>query len=114
MSTLLVTWHEPEGRLTVDVALEDGASARKENIRCGASVCDVKARQGRDALEVLIWARIGPPVWVTLAAALPAPPQAAEIDGQGGLVPHCMPDGAGVRAILSYQAGAETELRLIR
>jgi hypothetical protein len=98
--------------LRVDVRLGIGTTASAANVRCGASVCDVKAKRTDGALEVLVWARIGPPVWVTLAAALAAPPAAAEIDGQS-LQPHVTPEQDGVRASLSFQAGTETEVHLL-
>jgi hypothetical protein len=108
----LKVWCDDDHRLRIELRLPAGGSAQATNIRCGSSYCDVKARMGRDALTVVVWARVGPPVWTTLEAVLPMPPAATEVDGQS-LRAQVMPEGDGVRAVLSFQAGAETEVRFI-
>lgn len=97
----------------IAVQLAEGETAQATNIRCESSYCDVNARMKRDALTVVVWARVGPPVWATISAVLPRDPAATEIDGQA-LRAHLMPDPAGVRAVLSFQAGSETEVRFVR
>jgi hypothetical protein len=105
-----VWWDDDAKRLTVAPRLDDASAwLRMANVRCGASVCDVKARLRADALEMRIWCRIGPPVWVTAAPWLPAEPESVRVDDVV-LQSRITPDGDGVRASIDFQASGEHEL----
>ena len=101
----------PHGRLVIAPVLPAGWDWMEgRSIRCGESAFDIRLRRSGGALDVGLRRTAGPPLWLTVAPFLPAAAASVEIDGQD-VVPVNTPLGEGVRTSVSFQSGAENQLR---
>jgi hypothetical protein len=105
-------WEPEANRLVIAPRVEVVTWVSEANVRCGASIVDVKARLKADGLEMRIWKRVGPAIWVTASPWLAAAPSAVEIDGTR-MQPRVTADGDGVRAAVEFQASGEHEISFL-
>lgn len=101
----------PGGRLTIAPQLPgiwDPLVVR--GLRCGETVYDLRLRRRKGALEIGVRRRMGPPLWITVAPWLRAPPMQTLVDGQA-VKADVTAWGAGVRAGVSFQAASEHDVR---
>ncbi len=101
----------PGGRMTIAPQLPgtwDPLIVR--GLRCGETVYDLRLRRRKGVLDIGVRRRVGPPLWITVAPWLRAPPKETLVDAQA-VKADVSAWGAGVRAAVSFQASGEHDAR---
>ncbi len=103
----------PAGKLAIRPQLP-AAWARLEvlGLRCGESAYDLRMQRDDTGLLIAVRRTLGPGLWVTLAPWCPSLPLRVEADGEE-VKPEVTGWGAGLRCAVSFEAGAEHEVRYV-
>ncbi len=103
----------PRGRLTIAPCLPgswDWMEGR--GIRCGETAIDLRVRRRGRGLDMQLRRTLGPPLWLTVAPWLDAAARVVEVDGEA-VQPHVLSAGEGRRSSVTFQCGAENEVRFL-